>query len=101
MCPGAGSFGYMHSTVFSAFFIVVYLHMFRGLLYGSYRKPRELMWLFGMRHLLVPDGRAFMGYLLPWGKCRFGAHRSSSTCFLPFLHRPRSGLVHPRRLCGG
>ena len=52
---------YMHSTGASAFFIVVYLHMFRGLLYGSYRKPRELVWIFGCAHLPVPDGRGLHG----------------------------------------
>ena len=56
---------YMHSTGASAFFIVVYLHMFRGLIYGSYRKPRELVWLFGVAIFLCLMGEAFMGYLLP------------------------------------
>jgi ubiquinol-cytochrome c reductase cytochrome b subunit len=58
---------YMHSTGASAFFIVVYLHMFRGLLYGSYRKPRELTWLFGVGIFLVLMGEAFFGYLLAMG----------------------------------
>ncbi len=58
---------YLHSTGASAFFIVVYLHMFRGLLYGSYQKPRELVWLFGMLIYLALMAEAFMGYLLPWG----------------------------------
>jgi ubiquinol-cytochrome c reductase cytochrome b subunit len=62
---------YMHSTGASAFFIVVYLHMFRGLLYGSYRKPRELIWLFGMAIFLCLMGEAFFGYLLPWGQMSF------------------------------
>ena len=59
---------YMHSTGASAFFIVVYLHMFRGLLYGSYQKPRELVWLIGMGIYFVLMAEAFMGYLLPWGQ---------------------------------
>ena len=62
---------YMHSTGASAFFIVVYLHMFRGLLYGSYRKPRELVWLFGCAIFLCLMAEAFMGYLLPWGQMSY------------------------------
>ena len=59
---------YMHSTGASAFFVVIYLHMFRGLIYGSYQKPRELLWLFGMLIFLILMAEAFMGYLLPWGQ---------------------------------
>jgi ubiquinol-cytochrome c reductase cytochrome b subunit len=62
---------YMHSTGASAFFIVVYLHMFRGLLYGSYRKPRELVWIFGTLIFLALMAEAFMGYLLPWGQMSY------------------------------
>jgi ubiquinol-cytochrome c reductase cytochrome b subunit len=62
---------YMHSTGASAFFVVVYLHMFRGLLYGSYRKPRELVWLFGCAIFLALMAEAFMGYLLPWGQMSY------------------------------
>lgn len=62
---------YMHSTGASAFFVVVYLHMFRGLIYGSYRKPRELVWLFGCGIFLVLMAEAFMGYLLPWGQMSY------------------------------
>src|SRR5438552_3914822 len=62
---------YMHSTGASAFFIVVYLHMWRGLIYGSYRKPRELVWLFGCAIFLVLMAEAFMGYLLPWGQMSY------------------------------
>ncbi len=62
---------YMHSTGASAFFVVVYLHMFRGLLYGSYRKPRELVWIFGMLIFLCLMAEAFMGYLLPWGQMSY------------------------------
>ncbi|GGA33599.1 cytochrome b [Dyella nitratireducens] len=62
---------YMHSTGASLFFVVVYLHMFRGLLYGSYQKPRELVWLLGMTIFLVLMAEAFMGYVLPWGNMSF------------------------------
>ncbi|ASQ45075.1 cytochrome b [Legionella clemsonensis] len=62
---------YMHSTGASAFFIVIYLHMFRGLLYGSYQKPRELIWLIGMAIFLLLMAEAFFGYLLPWGQMSF------------------------------
>ncbi len=62
---------YMHSTGASAFFVVVYLHMFRGLMYGSYRQPRELIWIFGMVIYLCLMAEAFFGYLLPWGQMSF------------------------------
>ncbi len=62
---------YMHSVGASAFFIVVYLHMFRGLLYGSYRGPRELVWLIGAMIFLALMAEAFMGYLLPWGNMSY------------------------------
>ena len=62
---------YMHSTGASAFFVVVYLHMFRGLLYGSYKAPRELVWIFGMTIYLVLMAEAFMGYVLPWGQMSY------------------------------
>jgi ubiquinol-cytochrome c reductase cytochrome b subunit len=62
---------YMHSTGASAFFIVVYLHMTRALLYGSYRKPRELIWLFGFAIFLCLMAEAFFGYLLPWGQMSY------------------------------
>ena len=62
---------YLHSTGSSAFFVVVYLHMFRGLMYGSYQKPRELIWLFGMFIFLALMAEAFMGYLLPWGQMSY------------------------------
>jgi ubiquinol-cytochrome c reductase cytochrome b subunit len=62
---------YMHSTGASLFFIVVFLHMFRGLLYGSYKKPRELVWLLGMLIFLSLMAEAFMGYVLPWGNMSF------------------------------
>ena len=62
---------YMHSTGASAFFVVVYLHMFRGMMYGSYRKPRELIWIFGCGIFLALMAEAFMGYLLPWGQMSY------------------------------
>lgn len=62
---------YLHSTGATAFFVVVYLHMFRGLMYGSYQKPRELVWIFGMTIYLVLMAEAFMGYLLPWGQMSY------------------------------
>ena len=62
---------YMHSTGASAFFVVVYLHMFRALLYGSYKKPRELIWLFGMCIFVALMAEAFVGYVLPWGQMSY------------------------------
>ena len=62
---------YMHSTGASAFFVVVYLHMLRGIMYGSYRKPRELVWTFGMQIYLALMAEAFMGYVLPWGQMSY------------------------------
>jgi ubiquinol-cytochrome c reductase cytochrome b subunit len=62
---------YMHSTGASAFFIIIYLHMFRGLLYGSYRKPRELLWIIGVIIYLAMMATAFFGYLLPWGQMSY------------------------------
>jgi ubiquinol-cytochrome c reductase cytochrome b subunit len=64
---------YLHSTGASAFFLVIYLHMYRGLMYGSYKAPRELLWLFGMAIYLSLMAEAFMGYVLPWGNMSFWA----------------------------
>jgi ubiquinol-cytochrome c reductase cytochrome b subunit len=69
--PGGWIIRYMHSTGASAFFICVYLHMFRALLYGSHRKPRELVWIFGVLIYLLLMGEAFFGYLLPWGQMSY------------------------------
>ena len=69
--PGGWLIRYMHSTGASAFFICVYLHMFRGLMYGSYKRPRELIWIFGVLIFLTLMGEAFFGYLLPWGQMSF------------------------------
>lgn len=62
---------YLHSTGASAFFIVIYLHMFRGMMYGSYRKPRELLWIIGMIIYVAMMATAFFGYLLPWGQMSY------------------------------
>jgi len=69
--PGGWIIRYLHSTGASAFFIVVYLHMWRGMIYGSYRKPRELVWIFGCAIFLCLMAEAFMGYLLPWGQMSY------------------------------
>ncbi len=69
--PGGWLIRYIHSTGSSMFFIVVYLHMFRALLYGSYKKPRELIWIFGVIIYLCLMGEAFFGYLLPWGQMSY------------------------------
>ena len=78
---------YMHSTGASAFFIVVYLHMFRGLIYGSYRKPRELVWIFGCLIFLALMAEAFMGYLLPWGQMSYWGAQVIVNLFsaIPFI----------------
>ena len=78
---------YMHSTGASMFFVVVYLHMFRGLLYGSYRAPRELIWLFGVAIFLALMGEAFFGYLLPWGQMSFWGAQVIINLFtsIPFI----------------
>ena len=69
--PGGWLIRYMHSTGASLFFVTVYLHMFRALLYGSYRKPRELLWLLGVLIYLCLMAEAFFGYLLPWGQMSY------------------------------
>jgi ubiquinol-cytochrome c reductase cytochrome b subunit len=83
---------YMHSTGASAFFIVVYLHMFRALLYGSYRKPRELLWIFGCLIFVLLMAEAFMGYVLPWGNMSYWGAQVITSLFgsLPFIG---AGLV--------
>ncbi len=86
---------YMHSTGASAFFIVVYLHMFRGLIYGSYRKPRELVWLFGCAIFLCLMAEAFMGYLLPWGQMSYWGAQVIVNLFaaVPFIGPDLSLLI--------
>ncbi len=78
---------YLHSTGASAFFVVIYLHMFRGLLYGSYKKPRELIWLFGMAMYLCLMAEAFMGYLLPWGQMSYWGAQVITSLFgaIPYV----------------
>ena len=90
---------YLHSTGASAFFVVVYLHMFRSLLYGSHRKPRELLWIFGCLLFLVLMAEAFIGYVLPWGNMSYwGAQVIVSLVRQPAGDRRRSGGLDPRRL---
>jgi ubiquinol-cytochrome c reductase cytochrome b subunit len=78
---------YMHSTGASAFFIVVYLHMWRGMIYGSYRKPRELVWIFGCLIFLCLMAEAFFGYLLPWGQMSYWGAQVIVNLFsaIPFI----------------
>jgi len=78
---------YMHSTGASAFFAVIYLHMFRALMYGSYRKPRELIWIFGMTIFLVLMAEGFMGYVLPWGNMSYWGANVIVSLFgaIPFI----------------
>ncbi len=78
---------YMHSTGSSAFFIVVYLHMFRALMYGSYKRPRELLWLTGMFIYLILMAEAFFGYLLPWGQMSYWGAQVIISLFsaIPFV----------------
>jgi ubiquinol-cytochrome c reductase cytochrome b subunit len=78
---------YLHSTGASMFFVVVYLHMFRGLLYGSYRKPRELVWVFGCLIFLCLMAEAFFGYLLPWGQMSYWGAQVIVNLFsaIPFI----------------
>jgi len=93
--PGGWIIRYMHSTGASAFFIVVYLHMFRGLLYGSYRKPRELVWIFGCGIFLCLMAEAFMGYLLPWGQMSYWGAQVIVNLFsaVPFIGPDLSLLI--------
>jgi ubiquinol-cytochrome c reductase cytochrome b subunit len=78
---------YLHSTGASAFFIVVYLHMFRALLYGSHRKPRELLWIFGCLIFVLLMAEAFMGYVLPWGNMSYWGAQVIVSLFgsLPYI----------------
>ncbi len=85
--PGGWIIRYMHSTGASAFFICVYLHMFRSLLYGSHRRPRELLWIFGVLIYLCLMGEAFFGYLLPWGQMSYWGAQVIINLFsaIPFI----------------
>ena len=93
--PGGWFIRYMHSTGASAFFIVVYLHMYRGLIYGSYRKPRELVWVFGCAIFLALMAEAFMGYLLPWGQMSYWGAQVIVNLFsaIPFIGPDLSLLI--------
>ena len=86
---------YVHSTGASFFFIVVYLHMFRGMMYGSYRKPRELLWIIGVVIYLALMAEAFMGYLLPWGQMSFWGAQVIVNLFssVPFIGPDLSVLI--------
>ena len=86
---------YAHSTGASAFFVVIYLHMFRGLIYGSHRTPRELIWIFGMLIYLMLMAEAFMGYLLPWGQMSFWGAQVIINLFaaVPFIGNDLSTLI--------
>jgi len=81
---------YMHSTGASAFFIVVYLHMFRAMLYGSYKKPRELLWLIGMVIYVALMAEGFLGYLLPWGQMSYWGAQVIVSLFgaFPYIGEP-------------
>ncbi|MFA7438777.1 cytochrome bc complex cytochrome b subunit [Castellaniella sp.] len=85
--PGGWFIRYMHSTGASMFFVVVYLHMLRGLFYGSYRKPRELVWIFGVAIFLCLMAEAFFGYLLPWGQMSYWGAQVIVNLFsaIPFI----------------
>src|SRR5436189_4444944 len=85
--PGGWIIRYIHSTGASAFFIVVYLHMFRALLYGSHKEPRELVWIFGVLIYLTLMGEAFFGYLLPWGQMSYWGAQVIVNLFgaIPFI----------------
>ena len=86
---------YMHSTGASAFFVIVYLHMWRGMIYGSYRKPRELIWVFGCAIFLCLMAEAFMGYLLPWGQMSYWGAQVIINLFaaIPFIGPDLSLLI--------
>jgi len=84
---------YLHSTGASAFFVVVYLHMFRAMLYGSYKKPRELIWLIGMLIFFVLMAEGFAGYLLPWGQMSYWGAQVIIRCSV----RSRSSATHSSR----
>ena len=81
---------YMHSTGASAFFIVIYLHMFRAMLYGSYKKPRELLWLIGMVIYVALMAEGFLGYLLPWGQMSYWGAQVIISLFgaIPYVGDP-------------
>src|SRR5512146_1968519 len=81
---------YMHSTGASLFFVVVYLHMFRALIYGSYQKPREIVWVLGVSIFLVLMAEAFLGYVLPWGQMSYWGAQVITSLFgaIPWIGEP-------------
>ncbi|MDA0277046.1 MAG: cytochrome b N-terminal domain-containing protein [Proteobacteria bacterium] len=85
--PGGWIIRYMHSTGASMFFVIVYLHMFRSMLYGSYKSPRELVWIFGVLIYLTLMAEAFLGYLLPWGQMSYWGAQVIVNLFatIPFI----------------
>jgi len=93
--PGGWLIRYIHSTGASMFFVVVYLHMFRALLYGSYKKPRELVWIFGVIIYLCLMAEAFFGYLLPWGQMSYWGAQVIVNLFssVPFIGPDLSILI--------
>ena len=93
--PGGWLIRYLHSTGASAFFMIVYLHMFRGLLYGSYRKPRELVWIFGCAIFLCMMAEGFFGYLLPWGQMSYWGAQVIINLFaaIPFVGNDLALLI--------
>ena len=93
--PGGWLIRYIHSTGASMFFLVVYLHMFRALLYGSYKKPRELVWIFGVIIYLSLMAEAFFGYLLPWGQMSYWGAQVIVNLFssVPFIGPDLSLLI--------
>lgn len=96
-------FRYMHSTGASAFFLVVYLHIFRGMLYGSYQKPRELIWILGMMIFLMLMAEGFFGYLLPWGNMSYWAAQVIVSLFeaVPLIGKELSIWVRGDYLISG
>ena len=86
---------YMHSTGASFFFIVIYLHMFRALMYGSYKKPRELIWILGMFLYLTLMAEAFFGYILPWGQMSYWGAQVIISLFgaIPFVGESLQTLI--------
>src|SRR6478752_9667839 len=93
--PGGWLIRYIHSTGASAFFICVYLHMVRGVMYGSYKQPRELIWIFGVLIYLALMAEAFMGYLLPWGQMSYWGAQVIINLFgtIPFIGPDLSLLI--------
>lgn len=88
-------FRYLHAAGASFFFVVVYLHMYRALLYGSYKAPREILWLSGCVMLLLLMAEAYTGYVLPWGQMSYWAARVITSLFktIPVIGEPLVLLI--------